>query len=106
MLLSQNNFLKHIREEATFIISQTADLTLNDLEQTLILQKALLRSLKVIGEATKLLDSSFRQKYPYIDWKAMAGTRDKLIHDYFNVDIDLVYDICKTNIPALLIDMN
>jgi uncharacterized protein with HEPN domain len=72
MLLSQTDFLKHIREEAAFIAAQITDITLNDLEQNLVLQKALLRSLEVIGEATKHLDFSFRQKYPHIDWKAMA----------------------------------
>jgi uncharacterized protein with HEPN domain len=61
MLLSQTDFLKHIREESAFVTAQTADITLNDLEQNLVLQKALLRSLEVIGEATKHLDTLFRQ---------------------------------------------
>jgi uncharacterized protein with HEPN domain len=76
MLLSQIDFLKHIREEAAFITAQTIDITLNDLEQNLVLQKALLRSLEVIGEATKHLDSSFRSNHPNIDWKAMGQVRE------------------------------
>jgi uncharacterized protein with HEPN domain len=55
---------------------------------------------------TKRLDAVFRKKYPHIDWKAMAGTRDKLVHDYFAVDLELMYDICKTNIPELLVEIN
>jgi uncharacterized protein with HEPN domain len=60
MLLSQTDFLKHIREEAAFITAQTTDITVNELEQNLVLQKALLRSLEVIGDVTKHLDFSFR----------------------------------------------
>jgi len=105
MLLLQTDFLKHIRDEAAFIAVETKDLSFSDLEESIILQKALLRSLEVIGEATKRIDFSLRQKYPQVDWKAMAGTRDKLIHDYFSFDVKLVYDICKTDIPELFIEI-
>lgn len=51
-----------------------------------ILKRAFIRSLKIIGEATKNISPKFREKYPDIEWREMAGLRDKLIHFYFGVD--------------------
>ncbi|MFH1539237.1 MAG: DUF86 domain-containing protein [bacterium] len=51
---------------------------------------AVIRAIEVIGEATKNLPESFRKKYPEIPWKDMAGMRDKLIHEYFGVDVEIL----------------
>jgi len=106
MLLLPIDLLKHIREEAAFITAQTGDMSLGDLENNLVLQRALEKSLEIVGEATKRLDTVFCKKYPYIDWKAMVGIRYKLVHDYFDVDLELMYNICKANIPDLLIEID
>lgn len=66
-----------------------------------VLKKAFIRSIEVIGEASKHIPHNIRKKYPKIEWKAIAGTRDKLIHDYFGVDYDLVWDIIINKIPLL-----
>ena len=55
----------------------------------------------MIGEAVKNVPLDFRKKYPSIEWKAIAGTRDIMIHAYFDVDYDAVWDIAKKDLPAL-----
>ncbi len=62
---------------------------------------AVIRELEVIGEATKQLPLSIRKKYPKIPWSDMAGMRDKLIHFYFGVDMEIVWETVKVRIPEL-----
>lgn len=62
---------------------------------------AVVRALEIIGEAAKNIPDSFRKKYPEIPWKSVAGMRDKLIHEYFGVKIDLVWETVRTKIPLL-----
>jgi uncharacterized protein with HEPN domain len=64
-------------------------------------QRAFVRSLEIIGEATKRVPMEFREKYGAVDWRAMAGMRDRLVHDYFGVDLDIVWDVVAHKIPAL-----
>ena len=105
MSLSQLDFIRHILNEVVFIETAMKNKSINDIETDLLLQKAVVRSLEVIGEATKRLDAVFRLKYPAVDWRAMAGTRDKLIHDYFEVDLELVFDIVVSHLPSLKIHL-
>ena len=60
------------------------------------------RSLEVIGEATEKLNEDFRNKYPQIEWKKLAGLRDVLIHQYFGINYERVWDIVKNKIPDQL----
>jgi uncharacterized protein with HEPN domain len=64
-------------------------------------QRAFVRSLEIIGEATKKIPEGFRKQYPSVEWRAMAGMRDRLIHDYFGVDYELVWDVVRNRIPEL-----
>lgn len=101
MLKSEVEYLKHIKEETSFIIEYTNSITEEDFSNNLVLRKAIIRSLEVIGEATKRVDFDFRAKYSAVPWKEMAGLRDKLIHDYTGVDYPLVWKICTESIPEL-----
>jgi uncharacterized protein with HEPN domain len=62
-------------------------------------QDAVIRNLEIIGEATKNLSAELRAKYPDIPWKGMAGVRDRLIHHYFGVNLDIVWHIITTELP-------
>lgn len=62
---------------------------------------AVIRELEIVGEATKQIPISIRKKYPKIPWSDMAGMRDKLIHFYFGVDLEIVWETVKVRIPEL-----
>jgi uncharacterized protein with HEPN domain len=64
-------------------------------------QDAVIRTLEIVGEATKQLSSELREQYPTILWKNMAGMRDKLIHDYFGINLDIVWEIVSDELPAV-----
>jgi len=65
------------------------------------LQDAIFRRLEIIGEATKNIPQPFRNKYPNIPWKQIAGMRDVLIHEYDSVDIDRIWQVAKNDVPKL-----
>ncbi len=62
---------------------------------------AVLRNLEVIGEAAKKLPAPMREKIEGIDWSRIAGLRDVLIHDYFTVDLEIIWDIVRNKVPEL-----
>lgn len=66
-----------------------------------LVQAGVVREIEIMGEATKRLTNEFKEKYPDIPWKKVAGMRDKLIHDYFGVDLNAVWDTVKKDINVL-----
>jgi uncharacterized protein with HEPN domain len=95
-------YLKHIRDETLFILSVIDnDITKDDFLQDETLKRAVVRSLEIIGEATKKIPVDFKLKWDSISWKNMAGMRDRLIHDYMGVNYSIVWDVIKNKIPEL-----
>lgn len=74
-------------------------------EQDTLLQDGVIRQIEVIGEATKRLSKGLRNKYGHIPWQDIAGMRDKLIHDYFGVDIDQVWLTATEDLPVLEVEI-
>ncbi len=69
------------------------------------LQDAILRNLQVLCESASKIDRSYKDSHPEIDWKAIAGMRNVLVHDYFEVDFEAVWDVITRDLPALHIAM-
>jgi uncharacterized protein with HEPN domain len=101
MLSANLELLRHIFDEATFILDNMEDRSKDDLLNDGLFSRAMIRSLEIIGEASKKVDEEFKVQYPYIEWRKMAGTRDRLIHNYFGVDYDVVWDVIQNKIPDL-----
>ena len=99
--MSYNEYLKHILDEAEYIIAESKGLEKKIFFKDETLKRAFVRSIEIIGEAVKRVPEDFRQKHSAVDWRAIAGTRDKLIHDYFGIDYDIVWDIVVNEIPEL-----
>lgn len=95
-------YIKHIRDEIAFILSVIdEDLTKDAFLEDETLKRAVIRSLEIIGEATKKIPVDFKLKWNSITWKNMAGMRDRLIHDYMGVNYTIVWDVIKNKIPEL-----
>lgn len=99
-------FLFHIFNEIEFLKSQTKDLSQDQFMHDQLLQRAFARSLEIIGEAAKQIPDKFREKHKEIDWKALAGLRDKLIHHYFGIDYAIVWDVIKNELPRIKNQIN
>jgi uncharacterized protein with HEPN domain len=97
ILLLLDDILKSIQKIQKYINGKTY----NDFIADDLLIDAVIRNLEVIGEATKSIPISFRKKYPAVEWKKIAGLRDILIHEYFGIDYELLWDIVKNKIPEL-----
>jgi uncharacterized protein with HEPN domain len=76
-------------------------LTKDDFLHDETLKRAVVRSLEIIGEASKKIPVDFKLKWDSIKWKNMAGMRDRLIHDYMGVNYSIVWDVIKNKIPEL-----
>jgi uncharacterized protein with HEPN domain len=101
MSFEPRDYLRHIQVEVDYLQGSCAGLTLEEFLANETLRRAAVRSLEIIGEAAKKVPEEFRAKYPAVEWRAMTGMRDRLIHDYFGVDYELVWDVVQNHIPIL-----
>jgi uncharacterized protein with HEPN domain len=62
---------------------------------------AVVRAVEIIGEATKNIPKSIKDKYPDVPWRKMAGMSDRLIHEYAGVDLEILWEVVKTDVPPL-----
>ena len=98
--------IQDIKEAIDRIISYTSKMEYDDFQQDYKTQDAVIRNIEILTEAAKLLSDKQKRNYPNVPWKDIAGTRDKLIHDYFGVNIDIVWDIVKNEIPFISKQLN
>ena len=91
-----------IYQAATKVLLYTNGLDRKDLNNDPRTLDATLYNIQIIGEATKRISNDFPQAHSHVPWKRMAGMRDKIVHDYNEVDIDLVWRVIQQAIPQLL----
>ncbi len=95
------DFLRHIAHECEYLMQLMEGRGRAALLEDPTNSRAIVRSLEVIGEAVKKLPDEVRSKYPHVEWADMAGMRDVLIHHYFGIDYDIVWDVLQNEIPDL-----
>lgn len=98
---SDEVFIKHILDEIGFLKTQSENLEPEDLMKNEVLKRAFPRSIEIIGEAAKNISDPLKEKYPDIEWKKIVGMRDKLIHAYFGISWDIVWDVVKNKLPEM-----
>lgn len=94
-------YLHHILDEIGYIESVLCNIEKTDFLADETLKRSFVRSIEIIGEAVKKIPSDFKEKYSHIEWKRIAGMRDRLIHDYFGVDYYIVWDAATNKLPKL-----
>jgi len=101
MSFEPRDYLRHILVEADYLLAQTGGLKRDEFVANETFRRAFVRSLEIVGEAAKKIPEEFRAQHPRVEWRAMSGMRDRLIHDYFGVDYELVWDVVQNRIPEL-----
>ena len=94
--------LRHMLDAARKAVEFTKHCKRTDLDHDEKLALSVVRLLEILGEAAKSVSSQCQTEYPAIPWRQIAGTRDRLIHGYFDVDLDIVWKIVSTDIPLLI----
>jgi len=92
-------FLQHIEKELIFIETYTSSIEYDEFMNNELLPKATVRSFEIIGEACKKVPDEIRHKYPLFDWRGFSGLRDRLIHHYWGIDYELLWNAIRDEVP-------
>lgn len=96
------DYLADVQEAMARIVAYTADLSYEQFLNDAKTQDAVIRNLQVIGEAAKRLSGPLKRASPHIPWKEMAGMRDKVTHEYFGINYEIVWTVARQQLPSLL----
>jgi uncharacterized protein with HEPN domain len=92
-------FIEHILENIEDIEKFSKGISEKEFEEDSMVQKAVIKSIEIIGEASKNISGDIKRKYSSVPWKDIIGMRDKLIHHYFGIDLTTIWKVIKEDIP-------
>ncbi len=95
------DYLLDIQDAIDRVLEYTDGLSWDEYLRDRKTQDAVVRNLEVLGEAAKNIPDDFRSKYPVVPWRDMSGTRDRLVHDYFGINQEIVWQIIQKDLPGL-----
>lgn len=99
-------YLDDILEAANRIEKYTKGVVFDGLDKNTLIIDGIVRNLEIIGEAAKNIPAQVKEQYAEIEWKKIAGLRDILAHEYFGIDLEVVWDIVKNKLPTLKTQVN
>ena len=100
--LDDSTKIRHMLDAAEKAVLFMRDRTRTDLDSDEKLALAIVRLIEVLGEAASRVTDEYRLAHPDLPWQAMRGVRNRLIHGYFDVDYDVVWQIVSTDLPILI----
>ncbi len=98
-------YMEDILESITKIENYVKGLSYEDFSKNTLIVDAVVRNLEIIGEAVKKIPTDIKKKYPYIGWRKIAGLRDILIHEYFGINLEIVWDVVINKLPELKVSI-
>lgn len=101
MSVSDKELLRHILDETNFVLETINGKNRDEVLNNGIIYRAIIRSIEIIGEAAKKLSDGFKSSHPEIEWRKIGRTRDVLIHVYFDIDNDIIWNIVTEKLPLL-----
>ncbi len=105
MSRSANSLVQHMLQEAEYLLLEHKTLTRESFLTDETHHRAFASSIEIIGEAAKHLPDGFREKHPDVPWREIAGMRDRLIHAYFAVDYDIVWDVVENKMEGFRVQL-
>jgi uncharacterized protein with HEPN domain len=98
--------VRHMLDAATEAIEFTTGVTLAEFEEDRKLQLAVVQLIEVVGEASKQVSAGLREQHAEIDWRSIARSRDRLIHGYDTIILEVVWQICREELPRLTVQLS